>query len=54
MRRFITISLLAALAVSAFPCAWPGTDNYYLFCICDKQEFRDRVNKLSADNWKAY
>ena len=54
MKRFITISLLATMSVSALPCAWPGTDNYYLFCVCDKQEFRTRVNNTTQQNWKAY
>ena len=54
MKRFITISLLATMSVSALPCAWPGTDNYYLFCVCDKQEFRERVNRTTQENWKAY
>ena len=54
MKRFIIISLLTALVGHAFPCAYPGTDNYYLFCVCDKQEFSDRVNSTTQDNWKAY
>ena len=54
MKRFIIISLLTALVGRAFPCAYPGTDNYYLFCVCDKQEFSDRVNSITQDNWKAY
>ena len=54
MKRFIIINVLAALAVHAFPCAWPDTDNYYLFCVCDKQEFSERVNSITMDNWKAY
>ena len=54
MKRFFTISLLATLAVRVFPCAGLGTDNYYLFCVCDKQEFRERVNKITLNNWKAY
>jgi hypothetical protein len=54
MKRFITISLLMALAVRAYPCIGIGTDNYYLFCVCDKKEFRERVNKITLDNWKTY
>ena len=54
MKRFFTISLLATFVVRAFPCAGIGTDNYYLFCVCDKQEFRERVYLITLDNWKAY
>ena len=54
MKRFIIISLLAALVLPSFACAGGGTDNYYLFCVCDKQEFRQRVNALTDKNWQVY
>ena len=54
MKRFIIISLLAAMVLPSFPCAGGGTDNYYLFCVCDKQEFRQRVNALTDKNWQVY
>ena len=54
MKRFIIISLLAALVLPSFACAGGGTDNYYLFCVCDKQEFSQRVNALTNKNWQAY
>lgn len=55
MKRFFIISLLALLVVpSAWPCAWVETHNYYLFSVYDRTEFRERVDKISLDNWKAY
>ena len=54
MKRFIIISLLAALVLPSFACAGGGTDNYYLFCVCDKQEFSQRVNALTNKNWQVY
>ncbi len=54
MKRFIIISLLAALVLPSFPCAGGGTDNYYLFCVCDKQEFSSRMYALTNKNWQAY
>ena len=54
MKRFIIISLLAAMVLPSFACAGGGTDNYYLFCVCDKQEFRQRVNALTDKNWQVY
>ena len=54
LKRFISISLLAALALPATACMWTETHNYYLFSVYDRQEFRDRVNEVSLNNWKAY
>ena len=54
MKRFIIISLLAAMVLPSFACAGGGTDNYYLFCVCDKQEFNQRVNELTNKNWQVY
>ena len=54
MKRFIIISLLTAMVLPSLACAGGGTDNYYLFCVCDKQEFRQRVNDLTNKNWQAY
>ena len=54
MKRFIIISLLVAMVLPSLACAGGGTDNYYLFCVCDKQEFRQRVNDLTNKNWQAY
>ena len=54
MKRFITISLLAAIAAPALACMWIETHNYYLFSVYDSQEFKSRVDQISIDNWKAY
>ena len=54
MKRFIIISMLAAMVLPSFACAGGGTDNYYLFCVCDKQEFSQRVFNLTNKNWQVY
>jgi len=53
-KRFIIISLLAAVALPALGCAWGETHNYYLFHIYCNDEFRQRADRISLDNWKAY
>ncbi len=54
MKRFIIISLLAAMTLPSLACAGIGTDNYYLFCVCDKQEFSRRVQDICDKNWQVY
>jgi hypothetical protein len=54
MKRFIIISLLWATTLPLLACAWPATHNYYLFSPCENQEFRERMERLTEDNWKAY
>ena len=54
MKRFIIISLLAALTLPAAACLWFDTNNSYLFSPYDPQEFRSRVEQTCNDNWKAY
>ena len=55
MKRFIAISLLAVTtAVSAFACAWSESYNYYLFRAYNPQEFRQRVDEVTTNNWKVY
>ena len=54
MKKFIIISLMTAMTLSTFACAWPGTDNYYLFRPYYAQSFKSRVEKNCNDNWKAY
>ena len=54
MKRFIGISLMTAIAMKAMACAIPETHNYYLFSPITGQEFRQRVEKLTEDNWQAY
>ena len=31
MKKFIIISLMAAMTLPSIACGWYGTDNYYLF-----------------------
>ena len=54
MKRFIITNLLAAMVLPMLACAGGWTTNYYLFRIYDSQEFSERVQKISNDNWKAY
>ena len=54
MRRFIVISMIAALSMPASACLWFETYNSYLFSPYDNKEFSDRVNQTTIDNWKAY
>jgi len=54
MKRFIIISLMAAMTLPSIACGWYGTDNYYLFSPYTGQNFKDRVEKICNDNWKAY
>ena len=54
MKRFIIISLLAVLTVPSFGCLWIDTDNYYLFNICNGEDFAERADKITRDNWKVY
>ncbi len=54
MKRFIVISLLCAISMSILACAWPATHNYYLFSPCTGEEFKERTDRVTLDNWKAY
>ena len=53
-KLFITISLLAAVAMPAFSCIWFDTHNYYLFSVCQNEEFSSRMNEMTRNNWKTY
>ena len=54
MKRFIIISLMAAMTLPTLACLWAGTDNYYLFSPFVGNNFKNRVEKICNDNWKAY
>jgi len=54
MKRFIIISLLAVMTKSAIGCGWCDTHNYYLFRVCNGEEFSYRVENICNANWKAY
>ena len=57
--RRMTFAALCALAFfltprKAMACAWVETHNYYLFHVYDNEEFRNRVDRISLNNWKVY
>ena len=54
MKKFIIISLLSAITLPILACAWIDNHNYYLFSMYAKDDFRDRVERICNDNWKAY
>ncbi len=54
MKRFIIISLLAAMTRTAIACGWCDTHNNYLFRVYDSEEFSSRVQNICNANWKAY
>ena len=54
MKRFIIISLLAAVTLPSSPCAWFDNYNDYLFSPLDIREFSDRIEEITNSNWKAY
>lgn len=54
MKKFIIISLMAAMTLPTFACGWYGTDNYYMFRPYYAPSFKDRVEKICNNNWKAY
>ena len=54
MKRFIIISLLALLALPSTGCMWIDTHNYYLFSVCDTEDFEEHVNEVTNNNWKVY
>ena len=54
MKRFILISLLVVLGLPMMACGWYGTDNVYLFRLYESDEFSQRVDNITRDNWKAY
>ena len=54
MKRFIIISLLSAVTLPMLACLWWDSHNPYLFSAYNHQEFSERVNQITKDNWKAY
>lgn len=54
MKRFIIISMIAALTLPASACLWIENYNSYLFSPYDNEEFSYRVDRVTVDNWKAY
>ena len=54
MKKFIVISLLWALAMPMMACIWYDTTNPYLFSMYEQKNFKERVEQICNDNWKAY
>ena len=54
MKRFIVISILAAMVGDALACAIPGTHNYYLFSTVNPTNWKWSISQRCDDNWKAY
>ena len=54
MKRFIIISLMTAMTLPMLACGGGGTDNYYLFSPFVGNNFRNRVQEICNENWKAY
>ena len=55
MKKFIVISLLlTVLTAPIFACAWGDPTNAYLFSMYQQNPFKNRVERICNDNWKAY
>ena len=54
MKKFIVISLLWALAMPMMACIWCDAPNPYLFSMYEQKDFKQRVEQICNDNWKAY
>ena len=54
MKRFIIISLLSVITLPILACAWGDIENPYLFSMYASDNFRERVEKICNENWKAY
>ena len=54
MKKFIVISLLTAISLPSFACAWSESENPYLFSMYNQESFKSRVEHICNDNWKAY
>lgn len=54
MKKFIIISLLTAITLPSFACAWGEPENPYLFSMYVQDNFKTRVERICNDNWKAY
>lgn len=54
MKHFIAISLMWLSALPAIACGWADNHNDYLYRIYNRNEFRERTEKICNDNWQAY
>ncbi|WP_155950124.1 hypothetical protein [Prevotella sp. P6B4] len=54
MKKFIVINLLCVCSLPMMACLWYDTTNPYLFSMYEQQDFKNRVESICNDNWKAY
>ena len=54
MKRFIITNLLAVITLPLLACAGGWTTNYYLFSVYENEDFSNRMDEISRNNWKAY
>lgn len=54
MKKFIIISLLTAITLPTFACAWGEPQNPYMFSIYEPNNFKSRVEQICNNNWKSY
>ena len=54
MKRFIITNLLAVITLPMLACAGGWTTNYYLFSVYENEDFSNRMDEISRNNWKAY
>ena len=54
MKRFIITNLLAVITLPLLACAGGWTTNYYLFSVYENEDFSNRMDEITRNNWKAY
>ena len=54
MKKFIVISLFCVFSLPMMACLWWDTSNPYLFSMYKQNDFKNRVERVCNDNWKAY
>ena len=54
MKRFIITNLLAVITLPMLACAGGWTTNYYLFSVYENEDFSNRMDEITRNNWKAY
>ncbi len=54
MKKFIITNLLLIWTTGIFACAYPATHNYYLFSSIEKNDWKERINTSTLENWRNY
>jgi len=54
MKKFITTNLLLFITLPLLACAWVDTHNFYLFRVCNNEAYKQRIEELCNNNWRAY